>query len=106
MSGAIAAIDSVLASAPLLTQLGVSVPIAPQTAPTVSFNNILTTGMAGVERKLAAADDLVKRFTLDGNVPVHQVTYALEEAKMSVELAMQVRGRLLDGYRELMNMQL
>jgi flagellar hook-basal body complex protein FliE len=106
VSGAIAAIDSVLASAPVLTQLGTSTPVAPQTAPTVSFSDILTSGMAGVEKKLAAADDLVKRFTLGGNIPVHQVTYALEEAKMSVELAMQVRGRLLDGYRELMNMQL
>ena len=106
MSGAIAAIDSVLASAPVLTQLGNATPIAPQAAPAVSFSDVLTSGMAGVEKKLAAADDLVKRFTLDGNIPVHQVTYALEEAKMSVELAMQVRGRLLDGYRELMNMQL
>ena len=106
MSGAIAAIDGVLASAPVLTQLGGVAPVAPPTAATVSFGDILTSGLAGVEKKLAAADDLVKRFTLDGNIPVHQVTYALEEAKMSVELAMQVRGRLLDGYRELMNMQL
>lgn len=106
MSAAITAIDSVLASAPLLTQLGVSAPLAPQAAPTISFSDILTSGMEGVEKKLSAADDLVKRFTLDGSVPIHQVTYALEEAKMSVELAMQVRGRLLDGYRELMNMQL
>jgi flagellar hook-basal body complex protein FliE len=37
---------------------------------------------------------------------VHQVTYALEEARLSVELAMQVRAKLLDGFRELMNMQL
>lgn len=103
---AVLPIDNVLASAPVLTRLGGVAPVAPQTAPAVSFGDILTSGMAGVEKKLAAADDLVKRFTLDGNVPVHQVTYALEEAKMSVELAMQVRGRLLDGYRELMNMQL
>jgi flagellar hook-basal body complex protein FliE len=34
------------------------------------------------------------------------VTYALEEARMAVELAMQVRSKLVDGYREIMNMQL
>lgn len=106
MSVPIAAIDSVLGAAPLLTQLGVTAPPGAQSIPTASFSQILNSGMQGIERKIANADDMVKRFTLDGNVPVHQVTYALEEAKMSLELAMQVRGRLLDGYRELMNMQL
>jgi len=37
---------------------------------------------------------------------VHQVTLALEQARLSVELAMQVRQRLVESYRELMNMQL
>lgn len=106
MSAPIAAIDSVLASAPVMTQLSVSSPMAGHAAPAVSFNQILTSGLQRIDQKIATADDLVRRFTLDGSVPVHQVTYALEEAKMSVELAMQVRGRLLDGYRELMNMQL
>ena len=102
---AIAAIDSVLATAPTLNTLG-PLPVAPQPAPSTSFGDILSAGMQGVESKLATADDLVRKFTLDQNVPIHQVTYALEQARLSVELAMQVRGRLLDGYRELMNMQL
>jgi len=102
---AIAAIDSVLATAPSLTTLG-PVAAAPQPAPATSFGDILSAGMQGVETKLATADDMVRKFTLDPTVPIHQVTYALEQARLSVELAMQVRGRLLDGYRELMNMQL
>lgn len=102
---AIAAIDSVLATAPQLNTLGVGPAAAPPVAGS-SFGDILSAGINGVSAKLATADDLVKRFTLDPTVPVHQVTYALEEARLSVELAMQVRGRLLEGYRELMNMQL
>jgi flagellar hook-basal body complex protein FliE len=99
----VGAIDAVLASQPALTALGMAPVSGP---PTVGFGEILAAGMRGVEGKLATADDLVRRFTLDGGVPIHQVTYALEQARLSVELAMQVRGRLLDGYRELMNMQL
>lgn len=102
---AIAAIDSVLAAPPALTMLG-PVAAAPPPAPAASFGDILSAGMQGVESKLATADDMVRKFTLDPNVPIHQVTFALEQARLSVELAMQVRGRLLDGYRELMNMQL
>lgn len=101
----VAAIDSVLASQPALTALGPA-PVAPQSSAGTGFGEILAAGLRGVEGKLATADELVRRFTLDDGVPIHQVTFALEEARLSVELAMQVRGRLLEGYRELMNMQL
>ncbi|HKC03564.1 MAG TPA: flagellar hook-basal body complex protein FliE [Sphingomicrobium sp.] len=81
----------------------------PMAAPAVdggSFASFLTRSLRTMETKVAHADQMVKAFALDDNIPVHQVTYALEEARLSVELAMQVRTRLLEGYRELMNMQL
>ena len=100
----VGAIEAVLATAPALTVVGSLPPVVAPAGP--AFGDILAAGMRGVESKLATADDLVRRFTLDEGVPIHQVTYALAEARLSVDLAMQVRGRLLDGYRELMNMQL
>jgi len=71
-----------------------------------SFASLLAQGLHSVQAKVEHADALVKAFALDDNIPVHQVTYALEEAKLAVEFAVQVRSRVLDGYRELMNMQL
>ena len=71
-----------------------------------SFASILAEGIRSIETKIAQADEMVKAFALDDSIPVHQVTYALEEARLSVELAMQVRARLLESYRDLMNMQL
>ncbi|WP_082662596.1 MULTISPECIES: flagellar hook-basal body complex protein FliE [unclassified Sphingopyxis] len=71
-----------------------------------SFESLLTGGFAATDAKIARADMLVRQFAVDETVPVHQVTIALEEARMAVELAMQVRTRLVEGYRELMNMQL
>lgn len=70
------------------------------------FGAMLTEGIAGIEAKVASADALVREFTLDDTVPVHQVTMALEEARLAVDLAIQVRERLVEGYREIMNMQL
>lgn len=90
---------------PLALRLGAMPAAVPQSSGG-AFGDILTSGIKQVERKLATADDLVRRFALDDSVPVHQVTYALEEARLSVELAMQVRSRLVESYRELMNMQL
>jgi flagellar hook-basal body complex protein FliE len=81
-------------------------PTAPVTAGSPDFAKWLTDGIDAVNRKLLDADATVQAFALDDSIPVHQVTYALEQAKLSLELAMQVRARLLDGYQQLMNMQL
>jgi flagellar hook-basal body complex protein FliE len=70
------------------------------------FGSLLTQGIASVDAKVAHADALVAQFAIDDSIPVHQVTVALEEARLSVEFAMQVRARLVEGYKELMNMQL
>lgn len=93
--------------APQLTRLGVAEAMPAASAPGgASFQSILSAGLEAVNDKVANADQLVRQFALDDSVPVHQVTIALEEARLSVELAMQVRTRLVETYRELMNMQL
>jgi len=93
-------------SAPLITELtGRNVDLAATSSHT-SFAKILTDGMRHADEKVAAANDLVRQFALDDSVPLHKVTYALEEARLSVELALQMRARLIEGYRDLMNMQL
>lgn len=71
-----------------------------------SFAQMLTNGIDGINQKLINADNMVRAFTLDDSIPVHQVTFALDQAKSSMELALQIRARLLEGYQELMNMQL
>lgn len=94
------------ASAPL-SHLLQPLPQAPALAPAGGdFASMLAQGLKSVETKVAHADELVKAFALDDSIPVHQVTYALEDARLAVELAMQVRSRLLEGYRDLMTMQL
>lgn len=70
------------------------------------FGDVLMAGIRNLDRKVGTADGLVRQFAVDDSVPVHQVTIALAEARLSVELAMQVRDRLVESYRELMNMPL
>lgn len=89
-----------------ISRLGLAAQAAPVQTQQVGFSEILASGMRHVEGKLATANDLVQRFALDDSVPLHQVTFALEEARLSVELAMQVRTRLVESYRELMNTQI
>ena len=89
-----------------VSQLTPMVHAQPPALGSTSFASILSQSLQSMQVKVARADELVKQFALDDSIPVHQVTFALEEAKLAVELAMQVRSRLLEGYRDLMNMQL
>lgn len=74
--------------------------------PSAGFGDLLARGLGEVEQKVDHADAMVRAFALDDSIPIHDVTIALEEARMSVELAMQVRTRLVEAFREIMNTQL
>lgn len=96
-----------LDTGPLAMTLGSPIRPMPSAAPaSAGFADVLNAGLRHVEGKLATADAIVRRFALDDDVPVHQVSVALEEARLSVELAMQVRARLVEAYRDVMAMQL
>jgi len=71
-----------------------------------SFGGMLMQGIQSVDRRVANADAMVRAFALGGDVPIHQVTFALEEARLSLELMMQVRARLVESYQRMMEMQL
>ncbi len=94
-------------SAPLSNTLVQATPIqSTPPASAASFSQLLMNGIDGINQKQVDADNMLRAFALDDSIPVHQVTYALQQAKMSMELALQVRTRVLDAYQQLMNMQL
>lgn len=101
---AIAAISGQTGLAPLA---GAPAPCTePQSAQAVSFGDLMARGIEQVETRVDHANEMVRAFVVDDSIPVHEVTIALEEARIAVELAMQVRSRIVEGYREIMNMQL
>lgn len=71
-----------------------------------SFYGLLSNGLDHVNQKLVDADTKARAFILDDTIPPHQVIFAMEEARSSFEMAMQVRAKLVEGYQELMRMQL
>jgi len=77
-----------------------------QPAGHASFAQMLLDGIASVNHRVANADAMVRAFTVDDSIPLHQVTFALEEARLSMELMMQVRARLVESYQRMMEMQL
>ena len=86
--------------------LGVSPGTGAAPAGATSFRTMLLDGISSVDRKIGAAEAEVRAFAIDDSIPVHQVTFALEQARLSLELMLQVRSRLVEGYQQIMGMQL
>jgi flagellar hook-basal body complex protein FliE len=70
------------------------------------FSRVLMEATQSLEARVEHADAMVRRFVVDDSTPIHEVTIALEEARIAVELALQVRTRVVESYRDLANMQL
>jgi flagellar hook-basal body complex protein FliE len=81
-------------------------PAQPQAAPGQSFAQLLLDGVGRVDQDLKAADAVAARFAVDDSVPLHEVTIALERARLSVEIMTLIRSRLVESYQEMMRMQL
>lgn len=95
------------ATAPDLSGLsGLSAVVPEARAGGASFSQMLIDGIESANRRVTEADSLVRAFAVDQSIPLHQVTFALEEARLSMELMMQVRARLVESYQRMMEMQI
>lgn len=88
MSGIEAILPAGLGADPMIGRLGSPAMPTPSAMGQADFAELLASGARQVEAKISHANDLVQRFALDDSVPLHKVTYALEEARLAVELAM------------------
>lgn len=98
----IEAVNAVAAIRPLLIN---QTPSTPELASGLSFEQLLRQGLDSTDNSIAKANQMVTAFVLDNDVPAHQVMFALEQARLSMELMVQVRNRLVEGYQQIMNMQ-
>ena len=79
---------------------------APADAPSGQFASWFSQQLSEVNSSLIKADHGVARLAAGDSANLHQVMIDLEQAKLSMQLVMQVRTHLLDAYRELMQMQM
>jgi len=67
-----------------------------------TFGKILQDAIGEVNKAQVHAADLSTRFAAGEPMDVHQVMIASQEASVALNLAIQVRNKLVDGYQELM----
>lgn len=72
----------------------------------VSFVQMMKTEVDKVNDAQLNADSMTNKFMTGEIDDLHSVMIATEEARISLELAVQVRNKIIEAYKEINNMQL
>jgi flagellar hook-basal body complex protein FliE len=70
------------------------------------FMSALGDGLNSINADLSQADTLARQLAAGDKIPVHDVMIAFEQAHLKLQMAVEVRNRVVDAYQNLTNMQL
>ncbi len=70
-----------------------------------SFSDMLKSSIGKVNEMQTQADTAIGELVAGRTKNIHETMLAIERADTSLKLAMQVRNKILDAYREIMRMQ-
>lgn len=73
--------------------------------PTANFATWFASEMQSVNSSLLASERGLQELAAGGSVSLHEVMMRTEEARLSFNLLVQVRNRVLEAYQEVMRMQ-
>ncbi|WP_027633922.1 flagellar hook-basal body complex protein FliE [Clostridium hydrogeniformans] len=72
----------------------------------ITFGNVLKEELHRVNDSQIASEEITGKFIKGEDVEIHNVMVAAEEAKLSLQMAVQVRNKLVEAYQEINRMQL
>jgi flagellar hook-basal body complex protein FliE len=76
------------------------------TAASPTFIDTVMASVSSVNDSLNHSEALVQNAALGESIPSHELMLAMERARLELNLALQVRNKLLDAYQEVMRMQI
>lgn len=68
------------------------------------FPDLVAGGLEEVNRQLIASQVDLQKLAVGDAASLHQVMVGMEQARLSFQLMMQVRSRLLEAYQDVMRM--
>jgi flagellar hook-basal body complex protein FliE len=90
--------------AALLPAAGPARTVEGQAAASGDFGRLVSQGLSQINEQLQANQVDLQRLATGDVQNLHQVMIRLEESRLSFQLMMQVRGRLLEAYQDIMKM--
>lgn len=67
---------------------------------------VLRTGATALTQQTDKASELLSAYAVGEDVAPHELVMAMEQAKLSMQLALEVRNKLVDAYQELTRLQI
>jgi flagellar hook-basal body complex protein FliE len=77
----------------------------PGTVGGADFGKLVSDGLQGVQSDWTQAQSSMRALAEGQPVNLHQVMMKMEESRLSFQLFLQVRNRLLESYQDVMRMQ-
>ena len=71
----------------------------------LSFGEMLNNALMEVNRIQIKADDTTRKFLIGEIQDIHQVTIAAEQARLMLQLAVEVRNKVVEAYQEISRTQ-
>jgi flagellar hook-basal body complex protein FliE len=73
---------------------------------TKSFADTLNGFVSNVNDLQNSANDAIDKMASGQTADVHEVMVAMEKAKVSFDMLLQIRNKMLDAYKQIMQMQM
>ncbi len=71
-----------------------------------SFFNMISEKLHSIDHSVKESDGLMQAYIKGENIPVHEIMIALGKAKTEIQLAVEIRNKLLESYQEITRIQL
>jgi flagellar hook-basal body complex protein FliE len=68
------------------------------------FAQLIGHGVMSLDAGIARAEGALAALSLGGNIATHDVMIAMEQARFAMQLAVELRNRVVEAYGELMRM--
>lgn len=70
------------------------------------FSSLLANSANSLNQSLVEANQAIEKLALGKIESTHEVVIAMEQAKMSLQIAVEVRNKLVEAYQEITKMQI
>jgi flagellar hook-basal body complex protein FliE len=77
-----------------------------QSGESSSFFNMISEKLHSIDHSIKESDSLMQAYIKGENIPVHDIMIALGKAKTEIQLAVEIRNKLLESYQEITRIQL
>ena len=70
------------------------------------FFSLIGEKLQNIDDSIKKSDGLIEAYIKGENIPVHEIMVSLGKAKTEIQLAVEIRNKLLESYQEITRIQL